>query len=110
MDTIDEVGAAWVVTSALNDLAHECRWVFVGIDLGVLDAAFAPGCRSARPGGMTPRQLAATARAAGAHPAVRAADLVGVDPSRDPAGLTVMNAAYVLLAFAAGVAMRKAAR
>lgn len=108
MDTIDEVGAAWVVTSALNDLARTCRWVFAAIDLGVLDMAFAPWCRSARPGGMTPRQLGAAARAAGAHPVVRAADLVGIDPARDPAGLTVMNAAYVLLAFAGGLAMRKA--
>lgn len=108
MDTIDEVGAAWVVTSSLNDLAERCRWVFVGIDVGALDAAFAPGCRSARPGGMTPRQLAAASRAAGAHRTVRAADLVGVDPARDPSGLTVMNAAGALLAFAAGVAMRKA--
>jgi arginase family enzyme len=108
MDAIDEVGAAWVVTSSLNDLAERCTWVFVGIDVGVLDAAFAPGCRSARPGGMTPRQLAAACRSAGAHPAVRAADLVGVDPARDPSGITVLNAAGALLAFAAGVAMRKA--
>jgi len=108
MGALDEVGAGWVVTSSLNDLAETCGWVFVGIDVGALDLAYAPGCRGARPGGMTPRQLAAASRAAGAHRVVRAADLVGVDPASDPSGLTVMNAATALLAFAAGVAMRKA--
>jgi formiminoglutamase len=107
MDAVDEVGAGWVVTSALNDLADGCAWVVVGVDLAALDAAFAPGCRSARPGGMTPRQLAAASRAAGAHPSVRAVDLVGVDPALDPSGLTVMNGATVLLAFAAGLALRE---
>lgn len=110
LDALDEVGAGWVVTSALNDLAEACSWVFVGIDLGVLDAAFAPGSRTARPGGMTPRQLLAGARAAGAHRAVAAADLVGLDPARDPMGLTVLNAAGVLLAYAAGLVMREAVR
>lgn len=108
MGTVDEVGAAWVVTSALNDLAERCSWVFVDVDIDVLDLAFAPGCPGARPGGMTPRQLAAACRAAGAHPAVRAVDFVEVDPARDRDGLTVMNLANAFLAFASGLAERRA--
>jgi len=108
MATVDEVGAAWVVTSALNDLARRCEWVYVDVDMDVLDLAFAPGCPGARPGGMTPRQLAAAVRAAGAHPAVRAADFVEVDPMRDPSGMTVLNMAQALLAFASGLAGRVA--
>ena len=109
MATVDEVGAGWAVTAALHDLAKRCDWVFVDVDVDVLDLAFAPGCPGARPGGMTPRQLAAACRAAGAHPAVRAADFVEVDPVRDRDGLTVMNAATAFLAFASGVASREAA-
>ena len=56
---------------------------------------------------MTPRQLAEACRAAGAHPAVRAVDFVEVDPTRDPGGITVLNAANALLAFVSGLARRK---
>ena len=108
MTTVDEVGAGWVVNSALNDLARRCEWIFVDVDIDVLDLAFAPGCPGARPGGMNPRQLAAACRAAGLHPAVRAVDFVEVDPGRDRDGLTVMNAATAFLAFVSGLAGRDA--
>ena len=107
MTTVDEVGAGWVVTSALHDLAKRCRWIYVDVDLDVLDLAFAPGCPGARPGGMTPRQLAAACRAAAAHPAVAAVDFVEVDPGRDRDGLTVMNAVTAFLAFVSGLADRE---
>lgn len=107
MATIDEVGVGWVVTTALNDLAQRCRWIHVDVDLDVLDSAFAPGCSGARPGGMTPRQLAAACRAAGAHDAVRAVDFVEVDPAQDRDGITVMNMANAFLAFVSGMAERK---
>ncbi len=109
MTTVDEVGAGWAVTSALHDLAKRCEWIFVDVDIDVLDLAFAPGCPGARPGGMTPRQLAAACRAAGSHPAVRAVDFVEVDPTRDRDGLTVMNAVNAFLAFVSGLASREAA-
>ncbi len=109
MEAVDDVGAGWVVTSALNDLAERCSWIYVDVDIDVLDAAFAPGCPGARPGGMTPRQLAAAARAAGAHPLARAVDFVEVDPARDPSGLTGMNLATAFLAFVSGLAEREGA-
>ena len=108
MSTVDEVGAGWVVTSALHDLAKRCSWIYVDVDIDVLDLAFAPGCPGARPGGLTPRQLAAACRAAGRHPAVRAVDFVEVDPARDRDGLTAMNAASAFLAFVSGLAEREA--
>jgi arginase family enzyme len=109
MNTVDEVGAGWVVTSALQDLARRCDWIYVDVDVDVLDLAFAPACPGARPGGMTPRQLAAACRASGAHPKVRAVDFVEVDPGRDRDGLTVMNAATAFLSFVSGMTARGAA-
>jgi formiminoglutamase len=106
MATVDEVGAGWLVTSALDDLARRCDRVFVDVDLDVLDVAFAPGCPGARPGGMSPRQLGAACRAAGAHPAVMAVDFVEVDVTRDPTGITVMNMAHAFLSFCSGLAQR----
>lgn len=106
MAAVDEVGAGWLVTSALDDLAKRCDRVFVDVDIDVLDATYAPGCPGARPGGMTPRQLAAACRAAGAHPSVFAVDFVEVDVSRDPEGITVMNMANAFLAFCSGLTRR----
>lgn len=106
MSAVDEIDAGWLVTSVLDDLAERADSVYVDVDMDVLDAAFAPGCPGARPGGMTPRQLAAACRAAGAHPAVAAVDFVEVDPMRDASGITVMNLANAFLAFCSGVATR----
>lgn len=107
MSTVDEVGAGWAVSSALRDLARRCDWIYVDVDIDVLDAAFAPACPGARPGGMTPRQLAAACHAAGADPAVRAIDFVEVDPTRDREGLTVTNAATAFLSFVSGMTERR---
>jgi arginase family enzyme len=108
MTTVDEVGAGWLVSTALDDLAVRCDRIFVDIDMDVLDIAFAPGCPGARPGGMTPRQLAAACRAAGSHPAVVAVDFVEADPGRDPSGVTTMQVANAFLAFCSGLAQRTA--
>lgn len=94
------------VPTLLDDLAHRCSAVYVDVDLDVLDRAFAPGCPGARPGGATPAQVFAAALAAGAHPAVRAVDVVEVDPAADVASITVDAAALVLLNVAAGYARR----
>lgn len=104
---VEAQGIDAVVGSALATLAERCRHVHVDLDIDVLDRAFAPGCPGARPGGMTPRQLVRAAWLCGADERVTSADIVEVDPTRDPTGLTVDNAATVLLAFAAGVARRR---
>jgi arginase family enzyme len=106
MATVDEVGAGWLVSTALDDLAERCDRIFVDVDMDVLDVAYAPGCPGARPGGMTPRQLAAACRAVGAHPAVGGVDFVEADPARDPSGITTMQVANAFLAFCSGVAQR----
>ncbi|MBW3620356.1 MAG: agmatinase family protein [Actinobacteria bacterium] len=106
MPQVERRGIGAVVAEALDELAGRSDAVHVDLDIDVLDRAFAPGCPGARPGGMTPRQLADAARLAGAHPAVVSADLVEVDVTRDVADLTVMAMATTFLAFAAGVASR----
>jgi arginase family enzyme len=106
MEMVDRWGIEDVVGSALDELAKVADWIYVDFDIDVLDAAFAPGCPGARPGGMSPRQLARAAFVCGSAAKVGAADFVEVDPSQDPTGITVMNMANVFLAFASGVAGR----
>ena len=107
MAGVDARGIEDVVSSALGDLAATCEWIHVDFDIDVLDRAFAPGCPGARPGGMTPRQLATAARLCGRHPKVRSVDFVEVDPSADRDDLTVMALASTLLAFLSGTAQLK---
>ena len=94
------------VPTLLDDLARRCAAIYVDIDVDVLDRAFAPACPGSRPGGITPRQLFDAAFAAGAHPSVRAIDIVEVDPAADVASVTVDAAALTLLNAAAGYATR----
>jgi formiminoglutamase len=100
-DRVDEVPAL------LDGLAGRCEWIYVDLDIDVLDRAFAPGCPGSRPGGLNPRQLLAAAFAAGAHPQVRAVDIVEVDPAADVNFITVDSAALCLLNAAAGFAVRR---
>jgi formiminoglutamase len=98
-----------VMQDALDELAGRADAIYVDLDVDVLDRAFAPACPGARPGGLTPADVQAAARIAGAHPKVRAMDIVEVDPSKDVADVTVLAAASFLLSFAAGLVSRPAA-
>lgn len=94
------------VPALLDDLAGRCAAIYVDVDLDVLDRAFAPACPGSRPGGAHPTQVFDAAFAAGAHPKVRAIDIVEVDPTADVASVTVDAAALTLLNAAAGYATR----
>lgn len=100
----DGVGA--VVRRSLDELAERCDVLYVDLDVDVVDSAFVPGCPGARPGGLLPAELLAAAVEAGRHPAVRAVDVVEVDATADPTGVTVDLAAMCLLSAAAGLAAR----
>jgi arginase family enzyme len=104
--TIRGTGAVHEVPDLLDMLAGRCDHVYVDLDIDVLDRAFAPGAPGARPGGITPRELFGAAHEAGHHSAVRAVDIVEVDPQADVASLTVGAAAISLLNIAAGFASR----
>ena len=90
----------------LDDLARRCDYVYVDLDIDVLDRAFAPGCPGARPGGITPPELFDAAFLAGSHPAVKAVDIVEVDPEKDIASITVFAGALAMLNAAAGFCTR----
>ncbi|MDX1658548.1 MAG: agmatinase family protein [Nitriliruptorales bacterium] len=110
MPMIDEHGLDFVVTEALSYLDGLVDVIHVDFDIDVLDRAYAPACPGARPGGLTPRQLASAARRCGAHPKVMTADFVEVDATRDVADTTVMSLVNTMLAFASGVATRSGER
>jgi formiminoglutamase len=101
-------GAGEVVRRELDTLAERCHAIYVDLDIDVVDAAFVPSCPGARPGGLLPAELLDAALEAGRHPSVRAIDIVEVDATADPTGITVDLAAMCLLSVAAGLAARTA--
>ena len=60
--------------------------LYVSVDLDVLDPAFAPGVAHREPGGATTRQLSDTIQ--GLRARIVGADVVELNPRRDPHGLT----------------------
>jgi arginase len=60
--------------------------VYVSIDVDALDPAFAPGVSHREPGGLTVREVLGVVQALGGT--VVGADVVELNPSQDPAGLT----------------------
>ena len=101
-------GVRTLVRRSLDHLAQSCDALYVDLDVDVVDRAFVPGCPGARPGGLLPGELLKAAEEAGRHPAVRAVDIVEVDATADPTGVTVDLAAMCLLSAAAGFATRSA--
>lgn len=99
-------GVGAVVRRSLDRLAESCEALYVDLDVDVVDRVFVPGCPGARPGGLLPADLLEAAVEAGRHPAVRAVDIVEVDATADPTGVTVDLAAMCLLSVAAGLAAR----
>ncbi len=79
---------------------------FVTIDLDGLDASLAPGVSAMNPLGLTVRDGAALAEAAGADPRVQHFDLMELSPRHDPSGGTARIAAFLFLAFVAGFGER----
>jgi formiminoglutamase len=99
-------GVGELVRAELDRLSESCDALYVDLDVDVVDRVFVPGCPGARPGGLLPHELLDAAVEAGRHPRVRAVDVVEVDASADPAGVTVDLAAMCLLSVAAGLATR----
>lgn len=95
-----------LVGESLEDLSERVEHIYVDLDIDVLDRIYAPATPGSRPGGLTPYELRRAAWLCGAHPKVRAIDLVEVDPTLDVADATVMATASCLLSFASGLLTR----
>ena len=65
-----------------------------GIDLDVLDPAFAPGVSHHEPGGMSTRQVIELIQQLGVP--IVGADIVEFNPKRDPSEITAMVAVKIL--------------
>jgi formiminoglutamase len=106
MSQIRAHGVERLLTESFEDLSDRAKHLYVDLDIDSLDRIFAPATPGSRPGGLTPYELRRVAWLCGAHPLVRAIDLVEIDPTQDVADATVMAAASCLLSFASGLLAR----
>jgi formimidoylglutamase len=81
---------------------------FVSIDLDVLDQSIAPGVSAPNPLGLSLREAAKLAEAAGARREIQHFDVMEFNPSYDVDGHTGRAAALLLLHFVAGFSQRAA--
>ena len=94
---------AWAIAS------RDVDGVYVTFDIDSLELAYAPGTGAAISGGLTPWQAMDALFELGRREQVVGFDLVEVDPSRDPQGITQRLANKLLLTFLAGFRARHAA-
>lgn len=101
------LGIDSVLTDTLNKLeASGAERIWVDVDLDSLERALAPAAPAAMPGGLWPADLERAAFRLGHSPLVTGMDITELDPTVDVADATTRAACSVLLAFAAGVAIR----
>jgi agmatinase len=68
--------------------------LYISLDLDVLDPAFAPGVSHHEPGGMSTREVIGLIQ--GLEVPIIGADIVELNPKRDPLGITAMAGAKLL--------------
>ncbi|MGS2779157.1 formimidoylglutamase [Robertmurraya sp. GLU-23] len=99
MGDIEKIGLAAILINELTRLEKEVDYLYLSVDMDVVDQAFAPGCPAIGPGGFTSRELLSSIEIASAHPKVKAMDIVEVDPSKDVREMTSRLAAFSMLKF-----------
>jgi arginase len=75
--------------------------IYLSLDLDVLDPAFAPGVSHHEPGGLSTREVIWLIQSLGVP--ILGADIVELNPHRDPSGITATAAAKLLKEIAAGM-------
>ena len=70
--------------------------IYVSIDIGVVDPAFAPATDSPEPGGFTSREFVYFLQRINKIKGLRVVDLVEINPSKDSDGRTVKLGAKIL--------------
>ncbi|MEH7382176.1 formimidoylglutamase [Bacillus sp. JJ1533] len=99
MDAVDRIGIVSIIQKEVERLAQKVDFIYLSVDMDVVDQAFAPGCPAIGPGGLTSRELLTSISEAAKHPKVKAMDIVEIDPSKDVRDLTSRLAAYAMMRF-----------
>ncbi|GCB44640.1 agmatinase family protein [Streptomyces sp. NL15-2K] len=108
MVEIDRLGFPAVLDKVVEEILDGPEFVYLSLDIDVLDPAFAPGTGTPEPGGLTPRELFPAFRRICAETNVIGMDVVEIAPHLDPGYSTTMNARRAIFEGLTGLAMKKA--
>jgi agmatinase len=92
---------------AITEAAEGTDYLFISLDIDVLDPAYAPGTETPEPNGLTPREHFPLLRRLGAETNLVVMELVELNPLVDPTYVTPLVANRCAREILTGIAMRK---
>ena len=107
MAEIERDGWETVMERALQEVSEGPEYLYISLDIDVLDPAYAPGTGTPEPGGLTTRELFPLVRRLCAENNVVGFELVEFNPLADPGYTTSLNANRALRECLTGIALRK---
>ncbi len=107
MAEVEKKGWAHVMERAISEAAEGTDYLFVSLDIDVIDPAYAPGTGTPEPNGLTPRELFPLLRRLGAETNLVGVELVELNPLVDPTYVTPLVANRCAREILTGIAMRK---
>ncbi|WP_096154872.1 formimidoylglutamase [Bacillus sp. FJAT-45066] len=103
MEDVRQLGMENVIFQAINILQENVDYIYISVDMDVLDQAYAPGCPAIGPGGLTSEQLLQAVHMLSGLENVQAIDIVEIDPTIDFRDMTSRVAVHVILEFLRGI-------
>ena len=107
MAEVEKHGWDHVMERAISEAAEGTDFLFLSLDIDVLDPAYAPGTGTPEPNGLTPRELFPLLRRLGAETNLVGVELVELNPLVDPTYVTPLVANRCVREILTGIAMRK---
>ena len=108
MSEIEERGFEAVLAQSIDEALDGPEFIYLSVDIDVLDPAFAPGTGTPEPGGLTSVELLQAVRRIVTSVELVAADIVEVAPPYDGPGAITAEAAHrVGLEIISGLAWKK---
>ena len=107
MAEVERHGWEHVMERAIDEAGEGADYLYISLDIDVLDPAYAPGTGTPEPGGLTPRELFPLLRRLCAETSVVGMELVELNPLVDPTYVTPLVANRCAREMLTGVAMRK---
>ena len=96
MEEVTLEGIDRVIDAVIQEI-DDAEYLFLSVDIDVLDPAYAPGTGTPEPGGMTTRELLRACRRLVLDKKLAGMDIVEVSPPFDHAEVTAMAAHRVVL-------------
>jgi agmatinase len=109
MREIEERGAEAVVAQAIDEALDGPDYVYLSLDIDVIDPGLAPGTGTPEPGGLLTREVLRAIRQIVAAVDLAGMDVVEVSPPYDHAETTAMAANRAVLEAISALAVRKLA-